>query len=202
MNRLYLVTDDKSCLGRPVEEVVRLAAEGGAGMVQLREKYLNTAAFIERAFRVKEVLAPFRIPLIINDRVDVALAVGAEGVHLGQTDMTYPLARKLMGAGAIIGISVETPEQVAQAETWDVDYLGISPVFGTPTKTDTRTIWGLEGIRQIRQMSRHRLVAIGGINQTNIREVAAAGADTIAVVSAICSAADPRQATRDLIQAI
>ncbi len=202
MRGLYLVTDRDLCGGRPLMEVVRAAVAGGAAWVQLREKNLTTRAFVEEAAAVKASLAPHKVPLIINDRLDVALAIGAEGVHIGQDDMPYPLARAILGKGKLIGLSVETWEDVAAAEKWDVDYLGISPVFATPTKTDTKGSWGLEGIARIRAFSRHSLVAIGGLHAANAGAAVQAGADAIAVVSAICAAPDPLQAARELCRII
>jgi thiamine-phosphate pyrophosphorylase len=116
--------------------------------------------------------------------------------------MPFPLARKLLGPGAIIGLSVETPEQVEAAEDFDVSYLGVSAIFATPTKTDTRNHWGLDGLRKVRAMTRHSLVAIGGINASNAAEVVRAGADSLAVVSAICSAPDPQKATEHLLRIV
>lgn len=198
MQGLYLVTDRALSLGRPLEEVVLAAVRGGVGIVQLREKDAPTRLFVEEAQRIKRLLQPYGVPLIINDRVDVALAVEADGVHIGQQDMPYPLARKLLGKRAIIGLSVETVEQVLEAEAYDVDYLGVSPIFPTPTKTDTLGAWGLAGLATVRRLSRHRLVAIGGLNATNAESVIRAGADCIAVVSAICSAPDVEQAAATL----
>lgn len=198
MRGLYLVTDRGLAGDRPLEEVVLAAVEGGAGVVQLREKELATREFVESARRLKALLEPRGIPLIVNDRVDVALAAGADGVHLGQEDMAYPDARALLGPDAIIGLSVETPEDVREAEGFDVDYLGVSPIFPTPTKTDTEGAWGLDGLAEVRRMSRHRLVAIGGLNATNAADAIRAGADAVAVVSAICAAADPRRAAKEL----
>lgn len=200
--RLYLVTDRDLSLGRPLEEVVLRAVEGGVCMVQLREKGAPTRLFVDEALRLRRLLAPFRVPLIINDRVDVALATGADGVHIGQEDMPYPLARRLLGDRAVIGLSVETMEQVREAEDYDVDYIGVSPIYPTPTKTDTRGAWGLEGLAEVRRASRHRLVAIGGLSAGNAGDVVRAGADCIAVVSAICSAPDPRLAAEALGRAI
>jgi thiamine-phosphate pyrophosphorylase len=198
MRGLYLVTDRDLCGGRPLEEVVAAAVAGGAACVQLREKHLSTRAFVAEARAIKKLLADQGVPLIINDRLDVALAAEADGVHIGQDDMPYPLARRILGKGKIIGLSVETWEDVEEAEGWDVDYLGVSPIFATPTKTDTRGDWGLDGLTRIRARSRHPLVAIGGLNAGNAGAVMSAGADGIAVVSAICAAADPLQAARDL----
>ncbi len=202
MQALYLVTDRALSLGRPLEEVVLAAVRGGVGIVQLREKDAPTRLFVEEAQRIKRLLAPYGVPLIINDRVDVALAVEADGVHIGQQDMPYPLARKLLGKRAIIGLSVETVDQVLEAEAYDVDYLGVSPIFPTPTKTDTVGAWGLAGLATVRRLSRHRLVAIGGLNAANAESVIRAGADCIAVVSAICSAPDVEQAAATLRRTI
>jgi thiamine-phosphate pyrophosphorylase len=197
---LMLVTDRALCQPRSLEDVVMQAVRGGAAWVQLREKHLSTHAFIEQALRLKERLALAGVPLLINDRVDVALAVGADGVHLGQDDMPIPLARRLLGQEAIIGLSVERWEDVEKAQHLEVDYLGASPVFATPTKVDTKGAWGLQGLARIKAYSRHSLVAIGGLNATNIADAVRAGADGIAVVSAICSVPEPQQAALDLSQ--
>jgi thiamine-phosphate pyrophosphorylase len=198
MRGLYLVTDRALCRHRTVEEVVLMALRGGVACIQLREKDASTRDFVEEAQRIKAIMAPFRALLIINDRIDVALAVGADGVHIGQRDMPCDIARRLMGPRALIGLSVETWEDVQRAGALDVDYLGVSPVFETPTKTDTKGYWGLEGLSRIRAATRRPLVAIGGLNASNAAEVIRAGADSIAVVSAICAADDPYQAAREL----
>ncbi|NPU85055.1 MAG: thiamine phosphate synthase [Syntrophaceae bacterium] len=202
MKGLYLVTDRDLCGSRTVEEVVRLAAEGGAVAVQLREKDLPTRPFIEEAIRIRKLLDALGIPLIINDRLDVALASGAAGLHVGQDDMPYDTARRILGPKALIGLSVETWEDVERAEDLDVDYLGVSPVFATPTKTDTKEPWSIEGLARIRAFSRHPLVAIGGLNAGNAAAVVRAGADAVAVISAVCAAEDPREASRDLARII
>lgn len=196
--KLYLVTDRELSLGRSLEEVVSEAVKGGVTVVQLREKDASTGEFIELARRLMKLLKPLRIPLIINDRVDVALAVDADGVHIGQSDMSYEDARRLLGPDKIIGLSVENFKDIEAANALDVDYIGISPVYGTPTKTDTAEPFGLEGLRKAVQMSVHPTVAIGGMNASTIGEVMAAGTDGVAVVSAICSAENIRKATSDL----
>lgn len=200
--KLYLVTDRPLSLGRDIEEIVREAVEGGVTMVQLREKECPTGEFVALAKRLKALLAPLGVPLIINDRVDVALAVDADGVHIGQSDMPYEAARRLLGYDKIIGLSVENFEDLEVANTLDVDYVGISPVYGTPTKSDTAEPFGLEGLRRAVAMSVHPTVAIGGMNAQTIGEVIAAGADGVAVVSAICSAPSPRKATEELLGVI
>ena len=200
--KLYLVTDRDLSLGRSLEEVVSEAVAGGVTIVQLREKDASTGEFIELAFRLKDILRPYNVPLIINDRVDVALAVDAEGLHIGQSDMPYEIARKLLGPGKIIGLSVENMDDLLEANKLDVDYVGISPVYGTPTKTDTAEPFGLEGLRRAVELSVHPTVAIGGMNARTIADVIAVGADGVAVVSAICSAESPRTAANELSEII
>lgn len=200
--RLYLVTDRPLSLGRNLEEIVREAVAGGATMVQLREKECPTGEFVALARRLKQLLAPLGVPLIINDRVDVALAADADGVHIGQSDMPYEDARRLLGYDKIIGLSVENFEDLEVANTLDVDYIGISPVYGTTTKSDTAEPFGLEGLRRAVEMSVHPTVAIGGMNAQTVGAVMAAGADGVAVVSAICSAPSPRKATQELLGVI
>lgn len=195
---LYLVTDRAAAGGRSIADVVAGAVRGGVTMVQLREKSLCTRDFIEEARTVRKILAPLGIPLIINDRVDVALASDADGVHLGQSDMSPEDARRLLGPEKIIGLSVENVDQVVPANALDVDYIGISPVFSTPTKTDTASPFGLEGLREAVRASVHPTVAIGGMNAGCATEVMRAGADGIAVVSAIMAAESPEAAAREL----
>jgi thiamine-phosphate pyrophosphorylase len=202
MRGLYFVTDRGLCGKKSLEEVVIQAVKGGAAYVQLREKDVSTRFFVEEAKRIKKLLEQYRAPLIINDRVDVALACGAEGVHIGQEDMPYEIVRKLMGQKAIIGLSVETWKDVKASQKMDVNYIGVSPVFSTPTKTDTKGAWGMEGLAKIKAFSRHPLVAIGGINEFNVREVVKAGADCIAVVSAICASPDSEAAARRINEII
>jgi thiamine-phosphate pyrophosphorylase len=200
MQGIYLVTDQDLCLGRSLAAVVEAAAGAGIACVQLREKTLPTRFFLNQALTLQPILAAAGIPLLINDRVDIALAAGADGVHLGQSDMPCEAARRLLGPDAVIGLSVETWEDVTAAQDLDVNYLGVSPIFATPTKTDTKTPWGLEGLARIRAYSRHPLVAIGGLNPANAPDIIKAGADAVAVVSAICSAKDPHAAARDLVR--
>jgi thiamine-phosphate pyrophosphorylase len=199
---VYLVTDRRICSPRTVDELVIAAVRGGATMVQLREKDLPTKSFINAARKVREILNSPTVPLIINDRVDVALACRADGVHIGQNDMPYRDARRLMGPDAIIGLSVETMEQAMEAQEWDVDYLGVSPVFHTTTKDDTTAQWGLAGLKMLRSKSRHPLVAIGGIKLLNAKSVIEAGADGLAIVSAICGSSDPEGTTRKFLECV
>lgn len=200
--KLYLVTDRGLAGERSIEDIVKEAVEGGVTMVQLREKDIATRDFIALALRLKDVLKPYGVPLIINDRVDVALASGAEGVHIGQSDMPYAIARKLLGPSKIIGLSVENFGQIEEANSLDVDYIGVSPVFATPTKTDTAEPFGLDGLRKAVRMSVHPTVAIGGMNERTAADVMACGTDGIAVVSAIVCAPDPKESSKNLLQII
>lgn len=194
--RLYLVTERGMLRGRDLTDVVMQAVEGGVTMVQLREKDISTREFIELAQALKSVLMRTRVPFIINDRVDVALAVDADGVHIGQSDMPYDIARRMLGSDKIIGLSVENFAEIEEANRLDVDYIGVSPVFATPTKTDTAMPFGLDGLREAVRRSLHPSVAIGGINMSNFRSVLSTGTNGIAVVSAIMDSDNPREASR------
>ena len=196
--RLYLVTDRVSAGTRTLADVVAACVQGGVSCVQLREKQQDTRDFLAHAMALQQLLALHAIPLVINDRIDIALACGAQGVHLGQSDMPVAHARRLLPPHVFIGWSVETMHDVAQGAVLPLDYLGVSPIYATSTKTDTRAPWGLDGLRRVRAASRLPLVAIGGIDAGNAREVLAAGADGLAVVSALCAAPDPRAAAAAL----
>lgn len=196
--RLYLVTDQSLMRGRPLADVVAAAVQGGVSCVQLREKNLSARDFLAQALMLKKLLAPQRVPLVINDRIDIALACGAEGVHLGQSDLPVAQARQLLPPQVFIGWSVETMSDVLQSATLPLDYLGVSPVFATPTKTNTGTAWGLEGLALVRAATALPLVAIGGMHAGNARQVLRAGADGLAVVSALCAADDPQAAAAGL----
>jgi thiamine-phosphate pyrophosphorylase len=195
---LYLVTDRTLSRGRSSEEIVGAAVRGGVTFVQLREKHCSTRDFIREARSLQPLLQHYRIPLIINDRLDVALAVGADGVHLGQSDMHIADARRLVGEKMIIGISAENLNDAVVAQQEGADYIGISPVFATDTKVNTAAPLGLEGISWIRRAVNLPLVGIGGINVGNVREIICAGADGVAVVSAIVSADCPETAATEL----
>jgi thiamine-phosphate pyrophosphorylase len=200
---VYLVTDRSLCLGRSLESVVAQAAEGGCTMVQLREKDADTGEFVELARALHKLLKPLSIPLLINDRVDVALAAGVEGVHVGQSDMLPEDVRRIMGPDAIVGLSVDTEAELLDAQNRPVDYLGIGPVYPTQTKKDVKgSPWGPDGLRRAMGLSSIPLVAIGGVQRDNVRDVAGSGVAGIAVVSAICSAPSPAEAARELVYAM
>ncbi|WP_291857971.1 thiamine phosphate synthase [Marinilabilia sp.] len=199
---LYLVTDRDLSLGRPLREIVEKAVKGGVTMVQLREKSASTRDFIQEALEIKSFLRHHGIPLVINDRVDVALAIDADGVHLGQSDMHWEMARRLLGPDKIIGLSIEKEKQLKEANEADIDYIGISPVFTTPTKKELEKGLGLKGTSEIAHNSKHLSVAIGGINLSNVTDVLRTGTNGVSVVSAICSAEDAEAAARALAEVI
>ncbi len=197
---LYLVTDRRLMSCETIEESAELAIAGGASVVQLREKDCTSREFYELALRVKRITKPARVPLIINDRIDICLAADADGVHLGQKDLPCREARKILGNDKIIGVSAALPEEAAQAQADGADYLGVGAVFQTGTKTNTRPVTpGI--IREIREAVTIPFVAIGGVNPVNIKELYGLGINGAAVVSAIVSQPDITAAARKMRQA-
>ncbi len=194
--RLCLVTDRGLAAGRSVVEIALAAAHGGATLVQLREKEATTRAFVDEARALKAALAPLGVPLAINDRLDVALAIDADGLHVGQDDMPVAEARRLMGPGKFIGLSITAVEQVLRPDAQAADYLGVGPIYAQRTKEDAAAPLGIEGLRRARSLTRKPIVAIGGLTPDNSAFALAAGANGLAVVSAIVAAADPEAAAR------
>lgn len=199
---VYVITDQHVAGDRSIIDVVRAAIRGGATVVQLREKTATTREMIELGRALHELTAAAGIPLIVNDRVDVALAVGAEGVHLGVDDMPVALAREILGPERIIGASPETIEGARQAEQDGADYLGIGDVYGTPTKGDAGQPIGLEGLARMVGAVSIPVVAIGGIHPENAGAAIEAGAAGVAVISAVVGAADPAAAAERLGAAV
>lgn len=201
---VYLVTDTRLCGPRGVAETVRLAVGGGATLVQLRDPDAEIRDLLALAETLVAMLRPLGIPLLVNDRVDVAMAAGADGVHLGQTDLPASAARRLMGEDAIIGLSVGSPEEFAasRAELHAVDYLGTGPFRATGTKGDAGAAIGAAGIAAVSELCRLPMVAIGGIDAGCAADAIRAGADGVAAVSAICAADDPQEATRAISDAV
>ena len=191
---LYLVTDRAMCAGLGIERVVGEAVAGGVTTVQLRDDETPTGDLVELARRLAVLLAPTGVPLIVNNRLDVAVAAGAAGLHVGQSDAPPGAARARLGPGAIIGLSITDPVQVAAVPTGIVDYLGVGPVFATATKADAAPPMGLEGLAAVRPLTALPIVAIGGIAAGNAAAAIAAGAQGVAVVSAVCAAPEPRRA--------
>ena len=201
MNQLYLVTDSaiSQQAGHSLPFVVAEACRAGVRWVQLREKQLSTRAFIELGIELKQITQHYGANLIINDRVDVALAIDADGVHIGQDDMPYPMVRSLVGPDKFIGLSINNEAELRTSQQWNVDYLGIATVFPTGTKQDTASILGIAGLQRICTQTQLPTFAIGGINASNVRDVMQSGVTGVAVVSAICGQPSPYEATRDLI---
>jgi thiamine-phosphate pyrophosphorylase len=199
---LYLVTDRELAGERSTHDIVKAAIKGGVTCVQLREKSSTTLEFIEQALSIRELLRKNNIPLIINDRLDVAQAVHADGVHLGTADMPLEMARSIVGNSMIIGASAESIADAIKAEKDGADYIAVSPIYETPTKVYTFSPLGLKGLREIRGAVKTPLVGIGGLNKGNSGEIIRNGADGIAVVSAIVAAEDPESAARELKEII
>ncbi|WP_428566727.1 MAG: thiamine phosphate synthase [Solidesulfovibrio sp. DCME] len=195
---VYLVTDRPALAGRDLLDVVAAAVAGGAGMVQLREKAATTREFVELARAVMTVTRPRGVPLLVNDRLDVALAAGADGVHVGQDDMHPADVRALLGPDALIGLSVTGEAETRAAAGLPVDYLGAGPVFATATKKDAGAPQGLAGLRRMVALAEVPVVAIGAISLANAASVLATGVAGLAVVSAVCSADDPAAAAAAL----
>ncbi|MGE0931005.1 thiamine phosphate synthase [Peijinzhouia sedimentorum] len=196
--KLYLVISQADCKGQNFLTIAEQAILGGVDVIQLREKNDLTETYIRKAFQLKEITTKYQIPLIINDNIEVAKKVDAIGIHVGTKDITPTEIRNQWSETKYIGYSIEYLEQLGNEQVVLSDYLGISPVFKTPTKTDTITEWGLDGIRTMRNLTDKPLVAIGNIRLNNLKSVIKAGADCIAVVSAICSATNPQKAAYEL----
>ena len=199
---LYLVAGQADCGSRPLEEVVAAAVAGGVTLVQLREKGVATRTHLERARGLKRRLAPTGVPLLINDRIDVALAAGVDGVHLGQDDMPPAQARALMGEEAIIGLSAGDAAEAGSVDPALVDYAGVGPAYATGTKSDAGAAIGVEGVGDVMRRVGVPVVAIGGITAETAGALVAAGAAGVAVVSAVCAAADPEAAARVVRRAV
>jgi thiamine-phosphate pyrophosphorylase len=201
--RVYALTDVQLS-GLSHSEQVELLSSGGASLIQLREKRMPALDFYEQGRAALAVAERSGVKLIINDRVDVALAIGAHGVHLGQDDLPPEAARELLGAAAILGYSTHNVDQALEAVKLPIDYLAIGPIFPTTSKPDTFPVIGLKGLRAVRRaIGDFPLVAIGGITHANARDAIEAGADSVAVISALL--ADPNritETTRSLIQSL
>jgi len=205
--RLNAIVDPERAGGRDIAELARLCAEGGATLVQLRDKTSETRAMIDRARAIKRAIAPLGVPLVVNDRVDVALAAGADGVHVGPDDMAVEDVRRLLGPGAIIGLSIKSTAEAEAAPIDLIDYVGSGGVYVTLSKQQKNAPIGPEGLARIAAVLRRRapklpLAGIAGIDAGNAAEVIAAGAEGIAVISALSLAPDPRAAARTLRQIV
>lgn len=194
---LYVLTDEGLSRNRTNAEVVEEAIAGGADVIQFRDKEHDAGWLLQEALKLREITRKKGVLFIINDRVDLAMAADADGVHLGQDDLPLKYARKLLGKDRIIGISANNVEQAIQAEKDGADYIAVSAIFSTPTKPDAPSL-GLQAITEIKRSVSLPVVAIGGIKQENVAQVAEAGADCIAVISAVVSADDIKEAARKL----
>lgn len=188
---IYLVTDDGCLQGRTLIDCVREALEGGVTLVQYRAKTASSAEMYAEALQLKALCDSFNVPLIINDRLDIAMAVGAAGVHLGQDDLPCAAARKILGEDYLIGVSAHNPSEAKAALQNGADYLGCGAVFGTATKADVQKL-GTDGLAAICREKGLPVVGIGGVTADNYREVRAAGADGVAIVSGILAQSDIR----------
>ena len=203
---LYLVTDKDLCMGRPVLDVVRSAVRGGVQAVQIREKSGHTRDFLELAKLLVREIQSQGVPVIINDRVDIALASGAAGVHVGQSDMPILDARNLLGERALLGLTIPNMDILKESLSLPVQYVAVGPVFPTTTKANAAPAWGIEGMKTARAYLDSvncslPLMTIGGINAGNAKSIIDAGIDSLAVVSAICSAQSPELASREILTA-
>lgn len=200
---LYLVLDPDLCGGLSgMLDTAREAAANGATVVQLRAPHWKKRQWLEVAWALKALLEPFRVPLIIDDQVDVALAVGAAGVHVGQQDLPARVARDLIGAECWLGLSAADAAEIDNAEAELIDYLGVGPVYSTATKADAPPVIGIERFAELMRSKPRPVVAIGGIGPGRAAPLMRAGSDGVAVVSAICGQSDPARATRTLLQEI
>jgi thiamine-phosphate pyrophosphorylase len=198
---LYLVTDLDLARGRRLAEIVAAAVRGGVTLVQLRDKHAGGRALLETARALKSVLDPLGVPLLVNDRVDVAHAAGT-GCHVGQSDLPAAAARAILGPDAILGVSLDDPEQARAIDPAQVDYVAHGPFAATATKADAGGAVGADGLAAARRLTGLPLIAIGGIDARNAAAAVRAGADGVAVVSAIMASADPEAASRELRAAI
>jgi len=194
LSGLYIILDPSVCPARPLVEVLTVAAEAGATLFQYRNKTASMKDAYGEALALRQAAAKAGVLFIVNDRCDLALAVDADGVHLGQGDLPLDLARKVMGPEKLIGISTHNPDQVREATAGQPDYLGFGPIFTPGSKQDHDPVVGLEGLRAMRALTSLPVFAIGGIHIDQVREVLRAGANGVAVISAILKAQDISQA--------
>jgi thiamine-phosphate diphosphorylase len=199
---LYLILDPDLAAGRPLTELAEEALEGGVTMLQLRYKGKNMREFLKLARQIRKICLPFQVPLIINDRLDIALAAGAEGAHVGQEDLPAQEARQILGPDRILGVSATCLKEAEEAERTGASYIGLGSIFSTSSKADAGRPIGAEVIAEVSRAIRIPVVAIGGIHLGNVEEVIRRGASGVAVISAIMHAQDSKEAARKMKQAI
>ena len=196
------MADTETANVKTLDSKILEAVESGVSLVQLRAKELGTRDFFNLAVKMSKALIPYQVPFIINDRIDIAMACGADGVHLGQKDLPLVHARKLMGPDKLIGITANTIKQAQAAEQGGADYLGVGPIYFTDSKKDLNPVLGINGLKHISKKVQIPILAVGGIKPANVPDVIAAGADGIAVISAILGAQDITKATQLILAAI
>lgn len=195
--RLYVITDEKIGLGRSHSFLAEEALKGGATVIQLRDKEKSGKELYKIGLKIRALTRQYRALFIVNDRLDIALAVGADGVHLGTEDLPISVARKIAGKNFIIGASVSSPEEALIAEKEGADYISAQSIFETSSKENVKVI-GIEGLKSIVKVSSLPVIAIGGINKENVKDVIRAGARGVAVISAVISKGDVRESTEEL----
>lgn len=201
--RLYVITDEQLSRGRTHAEIARAAVQGGADVIQLRDKTVSSKTLFETALAIRQLTKDAGVAFIVNDRLDIALAVDADGLHIGQQDLPAPAARKLLGPDKILGVSATNPAEAIRAETQGADYIGVGPIFeARTTKADAGEPRGLRLLQKIRRKCSVPITAIGGIKHDNAARAILAGADNLAVISAIVSADDIAAACRDMLKVI
>lgn len=198
---LYLVTDTNICPREKLVSVTESAIKGGVTLVQLREKDISTREFFAEASELKKLCMYYNVPLLINDRIDIALAVDADGIHIGQSDMPLKVSRKILGPNKIIGLSAGNVNQAVEAVSDGADYLGVGAVFPTSTKRDASNV-GIEMLKQVRKSVDIPIVGIGGINPDNISQLYGSGIEGVAVVSCIMGSDDPYAVSKQLSQMV
>ncbi len=200
--RFYVITAENIEKGYSHLDLAQAAIKGGVTLIQFREKNKSTRELLEIGFKLRELTFRAKIPLIVNDRLDIALAIGSEGIHIGQEDMPLTIARKLLGPKKIIGVSARNIQEAIEAERSGADYLGVGPIFETPSKEDAGEPIGCQTLRAIKNKVRIPVVAVGGVNLANLEEIFLAGADGVAVISAITGQADMVKAAKEMREKI
>ena len=199
LSGLYVILDPSVCLAQPLSAVLEEAAGAGVKLFQYRNKAASMKEAYVEAMALRMVAAELGVMFLVNDRCDLALAVEADGVHLGQGDLPYGDARRIMGAGKLIGLSTHNPEQVKEASNLKPDYIGFGPIFKPGSKQDHNPVVGVQGLKEIRRLTSLPIFAIGGMTVENVAEVMKAGADGVAVISAIVAAPDVRHAVSGFV---
>lgn len=199
---LHVITDTSLQTRFTHPQLAELAIQGGTDTIQFRQKQGTTRELVDIAQQMQEICTKHNVPLIVNDRADIALAVGADGTHFGQDDMPVAIGRKILSTETIIGASARTEEKILEAISQGADYIGYGPIYQTSSKSDAENPKGLERLRQMCEVAACPVIAIGGITIDTAADVIRAGAHGIAVISAVCGQKDPLEATRNLMQEI